>query len=71
MKPRYRGGRRAVITELPDPFTLSELTAAMAKLKARTKPNMLVNTWLNRRLISETAEGQYQKTAKYHRIYQK
>ena len=43
----------------------------MAKLKARTKPNMLVNTWLNRRLISETAEGQYQKTAKYHRIYQK
>ena len=71
VKPRYRGGRRAVITELPDPFTLSELTAAMAKLKARTKPNMLVNTWLNRRLISETAEGQYQKTAKYHRIYQK
>lgn len=69
VRPRYRGSRKTVITELPNSFTLSELTATLEKLKAKTKPNKLINSWVCRKLISDMGEGQYLKTAKYHQIY--
>ena len=71
VKPRFRGGHKTIISTLPDAFTLSELAAAMEKLKAKTKPNKLINVWLNRKLIRETSAGRYQKTTKYHQIYNK
>ena len=70
VKPRYRGNRKTVITELPSSFTLSELAATLEKLKAKSKPTQLINVWISRRLISETAEGIFQKTTKFYRIYQ-
>lgn len=71
VKPRYRGGRKTVITELPGSFTLSELAVTLERLKAKSKPSRLINVWINRKLISETAEGTFQKTSKFYRIYNK